>query len=47
MGRMLGHLESAALAYTQMRSLRTIRSGDLVDALGFTAKQERELLPAG
>lgn len=44
MARKLGQLETAALAYVQMRSLRTIRTGDLVSALRITAKQERELL---
>lgn len=44
MARKLGQLESAALAYVQMRNLRAIRSGDLSAALRITAKQERELL---
>jgi len=44
MARKLGQLESAALAYVQMRSLRTVRTGDLAVALRITAKQERELL---
>lgn len=44
MARRLGKLEAAALAYTQMRSLRTVRSGELAAALRLSAKQERELL---
>ena len=44
MARKLGKLEAAALAYVQMRNLRTIQTGDLVTALRITAKQERELL---
>jgi len=44
MARKLGQLESAALAYVQMRNLRTVRTGDLSAALPITAKQERELL---
>lgn len=44
MSRQLGQLESAALAYVQMRNLRSVRSGELTDPLRITAKQERELL---
>jgi len=44
MARKLGKLEAAALAYVQMRDLRTVTTGDLVTALRITAKQERELL---
>jgi predicted transcriptional regulator of viral defense system len=44
MARKLGQLEAAALAYVQMRDLRTLRTGALVAALRITAKQERELL---
>ena len=33
-----------ALAYVQMRDIRTVKMGDLVAALRITAKQERELL---
>jgi predicted transcriptional regulator of viral defense system len=44
MARKLGQLEAAALAYVQMRDLRTVETGDLAAALRITAKQERELL---
>jgi len=44
MARKLGQLEASALAYVQMRDLRTVKTGDLVAALRITAKQERELL---
>lgn len=44
MARKLGKLEAAALAYVQMRNLRTVKTGDLVAALRITGKQERELL---
>jgi predicted transcriptional regulator of viral defense system len=44
MARKLGKLEAAALAYVQMRSLRTVKAGELAAALRITAKQERELL---
>lgn len=44
MARKLGHLETAGLAYVQMRRRRTIQTGDLVAALRITDKQERELL---
>lgn len=44
MARKLGQLEAAALAYVQMRDLRTVKTGDLVASLRITAKQERELL---
>ncbi len=44
MARKLGQLESAALAYVQMRNLRVVGSGYLAAALRITAKQERELL---
>jgi predicted transcriptional regulator of viral defense system len=44
MARKLGQLEAAALAYVQMRNLRTVETGDLAAALRITAKQERELL---
>jgi len=44
MARRLGQLETAALAYVQMRSMRTVTTGDVADALRITAKQERELL---
>lgn len=44
MARKLGQLEAAALAYVQMRNVRTVATGDLAAALHITAKQERELL---
>ena len=44
MARRLGQLEAAALAYVQMRDVRTVKAGDLAIALRITAKQERELL---
>ncbi len=44
MARKLGQLEATALAYVQMRDLRTVKTGDLTTALRITAKQERELL---
>ena len=44
MAKKLGQLESALLAYVQMRSLRIVRTGDLVGPLRISAKQERELL---
>lgn len=44
MARELGQLQAAALAYVQMRNLRTVETGDLAAALRITAKQERELL---
>jgi predicted transcriptional regulator of viral defense system len=44
MARGLGQFEAAALAYVQMRNLRSVRTGDLAAALRITAKQERELL---
>ncbi len=43
MARRLGKLEAAALAYVQMRNLRTAKTGELADALRITSKQEREL----
>jgi len=44
MARKLGKLEAAALAYVQMRDLRTVETGDLAAALRITEKQECELL---
>lgn len=41
--RGLGDRERQLLAYAQMRGVRTLATGDLVDPLGLTAKQEREL----
>ncbi len=39
-----GQLESSALAWAQLRRRRTISTGELVEAMGITPKQERELL---
>ena len=44
MRRRLGGLERQLLAYAQLRKLRELRSGQLLEPLGITAKQERELL---
>jgi predicted transcriptional regulator of viral defense system len=44
MPRTLGQLETAALAFAQMRNLRTLRVGELASGLRLSAKQERELL---
>jgi predicted transcriptional regulator of viral defense system len=44
MATVLGKIESQLLAYVQMRRLQTVRTGELVRALGITAQQERELL---
>lgn len=45
MKRALGNLESQFFAYTQMRNLQVVRSGDLVHSvLGLNADQERKLL---
>lgn len=43
MKRRLGNLERQLFAYTQLRKVRTLRTGDLTKPLGITAKQEREL----
>lgn len=43
MKRRLGNLERQLLAYAQMRKVRELRTGDLTQPLGITAKQEREL----
>jgi predicted transcriptional regulator of viral defense system len=40
----LGKFQSQLLAYVQMRRLKTVRTGELVRALGITPQQERELL---
>jgi predicted transcriptional regulator of viral defense system len=40
----LGQLESAFMAYTQMRNLRTVRSGDLIAPLKLSVRQEQNLL---
>lgn len=39
----LGELETRFFAYAQMRQMRTVRTGELVSALGLTKNQEREL----
>jgi len=44
MKRRLGNLERQLFAYTQMRGLRELRTGDLTGPLSITPKQERELL---
>ncbi len=44
MVRKLGQLQTAALAYVQMRELRSVQTGQLAAALRMTVKQERELL---
>ena len=44
MATALGKIESQLLAYVQMRRLKTVRTGELVRALGITPQQERELL---
>lgn len=44
MAKRLGQLESTALAYAQMRSLRQIAQGELSENLGITPRQERDLL---
>lgn len=43
MSRILGNLERQLLAYTQLRNLRELRTGDLTQPLQISAKQEREL----
>ena len=43
MKRRLGNLERQLLAYTQLRKVQELRTGDLTKPLGITAKQEREL----
>ena len=43
MKRRLGNLERQLLAYAQLRKVRELRTGDLTEPLGITAKQEREL----
>jgi len=44
MSRRIGKMEAQLFAYTQLRNLLVLRSGDLLEALGLTKKQERELL---
>ena len=43
MDRALGKLEARMFAYTQMRDQSTVRTGELVEQLGLTGTQEREL----
>ncbi len=43
MGRNLGNLERQLFAYAQLRNLRTLATGDLLEPLKISAKQEREL----
>ncbi|MBX3134294.1 MAG: hypothetical protein KF689_13005 [Gemmatimonadaceae bacterium] len=43
MKRRLGNLERQLFAWTQLRKLRELRTGDLVAPLAITPKQEREL----
>lgn len=43
MRRRLGNLERQLFAWTQLRSLRELRTGDLLAPLGISPKQEREL----
>lgn len=43
MKRRLGNLERQLFAWTQLRKVRQLRTGDLLEPLGITAKQEREL----
>ncbi len=40
----LGKIQTQLFAYVQMRRLQTVRTGELVSALGITPQQERELL---
>jgi predicted transcriptional regulator of viral defense system len=44
MAAVIGRFESQFFAYVQMRRLQTVRTGELVPALGITPQQERELL---
>ncbi len=44
MKRELGNLERQLFAYTQMRKLRALRTGDLTGPLRISGAQERELL---
>ena len=43
MKRALGKQETQFLAYAQMRELRVVATGQLVQPLGLTREQEREL----
>ena len=44
MATALGKIETQLFAYVQMRQLQTVCTGELVDAMGITPQQERELL---
>lgn len=44
MKKRLGNLERQLFAFVQMRSKRTLRTGELLNFLQITSKQERELL---
>jgi len=44
MKRRLGNLERQLIAYTQLRKMEALRSGDLTGPLRISKKQERELL---
>lgn len=43
MKQTLGNLERTLFAYTQLRGLKTLRTGDLVRAIGISSKQESKL----
>ena len=43
MGQKLGNLERQLLAYTQLRNLKELRTGEIAEALRISRKQEREL----
>lgn len=44
MQKILGNLERLLFAYTQLRKLNVLRTGDLTGPLAISGKQERELL---
>jgi predicted transcriptional regulator of viral defense system len=44
MSRRIGKIEAQLFAYALLRNLLVLRSGDLLEPLGLTKKQERELL---
>ncbi len=44
MGSALGQLETQLLAFTQGRKRNSVRSGELVDSLGWSVEQERGVL---
>jgi hypothetical protein len=44
MSRRIGKMEAQLFAYAQLRNLLVLRSGDLLNPLGLTMKQEGELL---